>query len=216
LQKIEMHLKRKAVNNQANMYSQSINKPKIMAPPVQYPLIQTSPEKVCAHLDYLTRLDIASPNYLAHVKQTLYEQHQTKPIIFGYIPAPPLERITKQVIGYKGHFFKMTTTLCGVYFIWHDAEANMFCFWGASKFSVVKAMNSIRWRIVKCYELMNESAQQASTAEQAFVAQQAFAMTDDPETDEDFYADMPELVSCGNSPRQISSGSVPDYEHPFE
>ena len=68
-------------------------------------------------------------------------------------------------------------------------------------------MNSIRWRIVKCYELMD--TQQRHDTQQ----RQRRSPAPEPE-DEDFYANMPDLVSCGNSPRQISCGSVPDYEHP--
>ena len=179
----------------------------VMLPPVQYHLIKAPVDRVCAHIDHLTKFDLASPAYLVRLKETMRERHQVKPIVFGYIPAPPNETIVKQVIGANGYFFKMTTTLCEAYFIWHDIESHMFLFWAASTFKIVKAMNSIRWRIVKCYELMN--AQQRSEIEE----RQRRSPAPEPE-DEDFYADMPDLVSCGNSPRQISCGSEPDYEHP--
>ena len=179
----------------------------VMVPPVQYHLIKAPVDRVCVHIDHLTKFDLASPAYLVRLKETMRECHQVKPIVFGYIPAPPNETIVKQVIGANGYFFKMTTTLCEAYFIWHDIESHMFLFWAASTFKIVKAMNSIRWRIVKCYELMN--TQQRSEIEE----RQRRSPAPEPE-DEDFYADMPDLVSCGNSPRQISCGSEPDYEHP--
>jgi len=165
-------------------------KKKIMAPPVQYDLLRATPQQVCMHIDELTKgANLESPGYVANLKQMMYENHQTRPIIFGYIPAPPIEVITKQVIGVGGYFFKMTTTVCGVYFIWHDTDTNMFLFWGPSQFKVVKAMNSIRWRIFKHCEMWGAgAASEAANAE-----------------DEDEYADMPGL---------ISQGSSPDYEHP--
>ena len=162
---------------------------KIMAPPMQYPLFNVTLESVFLHLDHLTQFDLASPAYLVRLKEMMRERHQTKPIIFGYIPAPPSESITKQVIGANGYFFKMTTTLCDAYFIWHDIENHMFLFWAASTFKIVKAMNSIRWRIVKCYDQANQQRRQYRSQ--------------GPEPDSD--DDMPDLISCG---------SVPDYEHP--
>ena len=70
---------------------------------------------------------------------------------FGFIPAPPHSEITKRVIGKNGYYFKMTTTLSEVGFIWHNRDTNKFLFWGPSPYNVVKAMNAIRWRIHKVY-----------------------------------------------------------------
>ena len=70
---------------------------------------------------------------------------------FGFIPAPPHNEITKRVIGKNGYYFKMTTTVSDVEFIWHDRVTNTFLFWGTTNFKVVKAMNAIRWRIHKVY-----------------------------------------------------------------
>lgn len=70
---------------------------------------------------------------------------------FGYIPAPPQSEITRRVIGKNGYYFKMTTTLSEVGFIWHNRVTNKFLFWGPSSYKVVKAMNAIRWRIHKIY-----------------------------------------------------------------
>jgi len=158
-------------------------KKKIVAPPMHYDLHTAPADCVYQHLRELTKHNNVATEYLRSIAHEIYAQR--KPIVFGYIPAPPLEDITKQIIGEDGYFFKMTTTLCEVYFIWHDREANMFLFWGSNTFKVVKAMNSIRWRIFKCCDLYATQSTKAS--------------------DEDEYADMPALISCGNSP---------DYEHP--
>jgi hypothetical protein len=148
-----------------------INKKKIMAPPMQYDLRHADASIVYEHIKELTKNDQAAALYLEQIKPALYAP---KPVVFGYIPAPPNEEITRKVIGVKGYFFKMTTACCGVYFIWHDKTANTFLFWGPSVFKTVKAMNSIRWRIIKFCEMAE----------------------DQDETDDD----MPSLISMGNTP----------------
>ncbi len=201
--------------------------PPIRVPPMQYHLLHASVERVCSHIDELTKFDLASPAYLTDLKRMMYAHHQTKPIVFGYIPAPPNERITKQVIGTAGYYLKMTTTLCEVYFIWHDMDSNTFLFWAPSTYKIVKAMNSIRWRIVKCVEMWKTNEQAIEEPGQAIeepepepssqaieaISQRASRPTSarkrsdrspapEPESDDD---DMSELISCGNTP---------DYEHP--
>ncbi len=166
-------------------------KKKVLAPPMHYDLREADAAYVYAHLKELTKNDVIAAAYLEQIKSTLYATQ--RPIVFGYIPAPPNADITRKVIGQKGYFFKMTTTLCGVHFIWHDTESNTFLFWGPTIFKVVKAMNSIRWRIVKYYDEINTTQTIYEEAD-----------NEEARNDED-YADMPELVSCGNTP---------DYEHP--
>ena len=172
-------------------------KKKIMAPPMQYDLHKADAAFVYSHIKVLTENDVVATEYLEQIKPAMFANQ--RPIVFGYIPAPPVEHIVKQVIGAKGYFFKMTTVVCGVYFIWHDTTANTFLFWGPSTFKVVKAMNSIRWRIFKYCQMYNA---EASNAE----ASNAEAETDD-ETDDD----MPDLVDCYE---QLSCGNEPDHEHP--
>ena len=209
-----------------SMYSESMppaaeQKNKIMIPPTQYHLIPSTVDRVCAHIDQLTRFDLVSPDYLARLKQIMRERHQFKPVIFGYMRAPLTEAITRQVIGTNGYFFKMTTTLCDAYFIWHDTESHLFLFWAASTFKIVKAMNSIRWRIGKC---STQPAAAPAPAAQPAAQQPADATDDDmpglisiiPGDSDD---DMPDLVSITSDdddelPLRISSGSAPDYEHP--
>lgn len=175
-------------------------KTKIMAPPMHYDLHKADAAFVYSHIKELTKNDTVASEYLEQIKPLMFAQH--KPVVFGYIPAPPVQQIVKQVIGTKGYFFKMTTVVSGVYFIWHDTEANMFLFWGPSTFKIVKAMNSIRWRIFKYCQ--DYSAQQIDLVYDAKCEED-----DDDDTDDD----MPALVSMEECQR-ISCGSVPDTEIP--
>jgi hypothetical protein len=165
-----------------------------MAPPIQYDLRIADAQTVYNHINELTKHNVDSSNYLEQIKPQMFAQ--TKPLVFGYIPAPPNSSITQQVIGLNGYFFKMTTTVCGIYYIWHDTTENLFLFWGPSTFKVVKAMNSIRWRIVKHMELYRIEQPQVEREQP-----QLSSDDEDDETDDD----MPGLISCGTSP---------DYEHP--
>ena len=171
-----------------------------MAPPMHYDLHKADAAFVYSHIKELTKNDTVASEYLEQIKPLMFAQQ--KPVVFGYIPAPPVEQIVKQVIGAKGYFFKMTTVVSGVYFIWHDTEANMFLFWGPSTFKIVKAMNSIRWRIFKYCQ--DYSAQQIDLVYDAKREEDADDDTDD---------DMPALVSMEECQR-ISCGSVPDTEMP--
>ena len=166
-------------------------KKKIMAPPMQYDLRKADAAFVYSHIKVLTENDVVATDYLEQIKPAMFANQ--RPIVFGYIPAPPVQHIVKQVIGAKGYFFKMTTVVCGVYFIWHDTTANTFLFWGPSTFKVVKAMNSIRWRIFKYCQMYNAEVSNA----------------EDDETDDD----MPGLVSMEEC-QKLSYGSEPDHEHP--
>ena len=145
-------------------------KQKVVVPPMRYVLNAFHSEDVCNQIDVFTKNDPTALEYVERVKVAI--KQRTKPTVFGYIPAPPDVDITKQVIGVNGYFFKMTTTLCRVDFIWHDRIANIFHFWGPTTFSVVKALNSIRWRIQKCYENRQIAC------------------------DDEDYSDMPALVPC--------------------
>ena len=179
-------------------------KKKIMAPPMRYDLRKADATIVYNHIKELTKDDQAASLYLAQIQHALY---MPKSIVFGYIPAPPNAAITRQVIGVKGHFFKMTTAYCGIYFIWHDKTTNAFLFWGPSTFKTVKAMNSIYWRIVKYCEMAEEEHQwqQEQEQEQEQEQRQQEQEQQEQEQDDDDYADMPALISMGNTP---------DHEHP--
>ena len=70
---------------------------------------------------------------------------------FGYIPAPPNVDMVKQIIGIDGYYLKLTTSNCGVDFIWHNRTTNEFHFWGEYH-RCIDAMNQIRYRICKIVE----------------------------------------------------------------
>ena len=125
-------------------------KQQVIAPPMRYELRQFIPSDACEQIEVFTQHDTNVTDYVKQLKERLLQR--AKPITFGYIPAPPDVDIIKQVIGSDGYFFKMTTTLSGADFIWHNHTTKMFYFWGPTTFSVVKALNSIRWRIQKFYD----------------------------------------------------------------
>jgi hypothetical protein len=188
-------------------------KPRIMVPPMHYDLRMASAQTVYDHINELTKHSVDASNYLESIKPMMFAQ--TQPLVFGYIPAPPNASITQQVIGLNGYYLKMTTTLCGIYYIWHDTANNAFLFWGSSTFKVVKALNAIRWRIFKQMEMYTRPAEQQQAEQHQAEQQQAekhryqlheqdtgrvYSIDDEAETDDD----MPALISCGSSP---------DYEH---
>ena len=183
----------------------SQQKQQIMVPPMKYDLVQGTSNNVMGHLNSLNIITTtaAGPvqDSIKRFKETLRLRHEKKHFTtFGYIPAPPDSDVTRQVIGKDGHFFKMTTTLCEVDFIWHDRVNQMFLFWGSSTFKVVKALNSIRWRIHKIYTNLREQAQ-AKQAQAKQQLQQATTtmqydvedISDDESDDDD---DLPRLISC--------------------
>jgi hypothetical protein len=137
----------------------------IMAPPMRYDLKQGISQQVLNHLDNLN-ITTTGPvrDSIERFKQALSLRQENKQYTtFGYIPAPPDSDVTRQVIGKDGYFFKMTTTLCDCDFIWHDRKNQVFLFWGSSKFKVVKALNSIRWRIHKIYTILQKQQQATTT-----------------------------------------------------
>jgi len=173
----------------------------IMVPPMKYDLVQGTSNNIMCHLNSLNIITTtaAGPvqDSIERFKETLRLRHEKKHFTtFGYIPAPPDSDVTRQVIGKDGHFFKMTTTLCEVDFIWHDRVNQMFLFWGSSTFKVVKALNSIRWRIHKIYTNLREQPQAKQQLQQATTTMQ-YDVEDisDDESDEDDENDLPGLIS---------------------
>ena len=126
----------------------------IMVPPMRYPLDYIPASDMPGNFRRLTTVG-CFPTDEAKSEANAFLEHVNKnPIqtwVFGYIPAPPHGDITRRVIGKNGYYFKMTTTLSEVDFIWHNRVTNKFLFWGTTNFRVVKAMNAIRWRIHKVY-----------------------------------------------------------------
>jgi hypothetical protein len=190
---------------------------------MRYELSQHLSQAVLYHVEVFTQGDSSATEFVERFKATLNQR--VKPTTFGYIPAPPNVDIIKQVIGVNGYFFKMTTTLCGVDFIWHNRTTNTFYFWGPTTFSVVKAMNSIRWRIQKFYEMKfaNVVAHNVVAHNVVVVAQ---ANVDDDEdysdmpelvsNDDEDYSDIPDLISCEELMKRMTVQEGQDEAHKDE
>jgi len=180
-------------------------KQKIMVPPMRYPLQSMSSKDVHYQLQ---QLNLVQPNTSPSTDgvqtflNALNRRDSTnKETVFGFIPAPPHMDITKRVIGTDGYFFKMTTTVSEIDFIWHDRFQKVFLFWGASTFKVVKAMNSIRWRIHKQYDILSHTSTATTTTGQYVNVEDISDDEDDDDQDEQ-----------RGEPLVISSGTVPDLE----
>ena len=152
--------------------------------------------------------------FLQWLFQSLWFRHTNQiSTYFSYISAPPSEEITKKVIGYDGYYFKMTTNKCGVDFIWHDLVNRRILFWGPTKFSVVKAMNSIRWRITTQY-YMNSINLDAMVQQHKKDYEHKVSEHKDSEYKVSEYKDNSDDDSdYDEMPALISMGSVPDYEN---
>ena len=138
-----------------NTEQQQQQQQRIMVPPMRYPLDYIPSSGMAGNFQRLKAVgcfptDEAKSQANAFL-ELVAKNPSIKTWVFGYIPAPPHSDITRRVIGKDGYYFKMTTTLSKVGFIWHNRLTNKFLFWGASTFNVVKAMNAIRWRVHKVY-----------------------------------------------------------------
>ena len=183
-------------------------KTQIMVPPMRYDLKKQTLEEIKTFINqqilwgaYPTpeAMNIVQ-KFIASINVKYQnEGHMT----YSYIPAPPHSEVTRRVIGVDGYFFKMTTTLSGVDFIWHDRVTNMFLFWGSTNFRVVKAMNSIRWRIHKCYTMP------PATPKRTPYQYESIEDISEGEEEND-YDDVPDLIIYKGP--QISLGNVPDNE----
>ena len=195
----------------------SQQKQQIMIPPIKYDLKKATGAEVLNHLHQLmANAALPQSEILSAFMHKLNYRNQTnQPTIVGYIPAPPHADITRQVIGTQGHFFKMTTTLCGVDFIWHDHVNQLFLFWGATTFKVVKALNSIRWRIHKVYTIMAQQQQQkvSPTYEVIDISEDEAEAEDEDEED---YSDLPDLISYEEIQLREKMKAMELDEHGFD
>lgn len=147
-------------------------------------------------LKHIIELSLASIDML--FMQQLYNslvcrELRQRHTVFAYIPAPTDTEVIQRVIGKNGYYFKLTTQKCGVDFIWHDREHDMFLVWGSSNYKVVKALNCINYRIVKANEILNNYYLQEHVQrqqEQDWKTQQTY------DDDDEDYSDMPELIPC--------------------
>ena len=175
---------------------------RIAVPPMRYDLKKQTLDQIKVFINQqITWGAYPTPEAMAIVNtfiKSIEEKYNNGvQLTYGYIPAPPHSEVTRRVIGKDGYFFKMTTSVSGIDFIWHDRVTNMFLFWGLTVFNVVKAMNSIRWRIQKCYSMPPPPPKRTP-----------YEGIEDISDDED---DVPDLIDIdGNI---VSSGRVPDHEH---
>lgn len=126
-------------------------KPKqnIIVPPMRYCLSKLSSFEALRQIGSITGGFYDLPPHIADwIHWDINSRQFTS---FGYIPAPPNVDMVKQIIGIDGYYFKLTTTNCGVDFIWHNRTTNEFQFWGEYQ-RCIRAMNEIRYRICKTVE----------------------------------------------------------------
>jgi hypothetical protein len=199
--------------NNSNKTNQTVQK--INVPYIHYDIKNVRSDEAMYHIksiifgNQLTDNENSScewNQFLQWLFQSLQFRHIHKiSTYFSYISAPHSEEITKKVIGYDGYYFKMTTNKCGVDFIWHDLVNKRILFWGPTYFSVIKAMNSIRWRITKQYSiqslLLSKMMMQPRHKEEDSEHKEE---EEDSEHNDDTDDEMPALISVG---------SVPDYEN---
>ena len=170
--------------------------------PIKYELLQVDSFAALNHIRHLTSNNSTSiaPEFIDNLCNTMiYRAHNGLPSTFGYWPAP-MKEITQKVIGSNGYYFKLTTNTSGADFIWHDREHGMFLFWASNNFRIVKAMNSIRWRINKYSSL---------TPVKLYVVD--VPKVGDEEDDFD-YSDMPALIECELADPYVAEPQIEDID----
>jgi hypothetical protein len=109
-----------------------------------FPLFIQSSGEAMTTIGYLTKDELSQEGiaFVDNIKKKKY-------VTYGYLHSyfVPIETI-ETIIGRKGYYLIMTTSISGADFIWHDRAKNMFMFWG-ERASVIKAMYAIRKRILK-------------------------------------------------------------------
>ena len=159
-------------------------------PPMKYDLIPINSYTAFSQINDLTTTYPISSEFMENLDRVFYARYNNQQnTIFGYLLAPENALITQQVIGTDGYFFKLTTTRCGVDFIWNNQYTGKFLFYGPSKFKVVRAMNAINWRINK---YTKAAANAADIAALAALEAEADTLSD---TD---YSDMPGLIPAAS------------------
>jgi hypothetical protein len=160
------------------MSQQQQQQKQVSAPPVWFDLTEISPNQALLDIEKFTNRfeNIKDTDFIGQLYDGVnahYSPYGFSPVIIGYIPAPPKsssnsQDVIKKVIGTQGYWLKKTTRDCGLHFIWYEPVLNNFLFWAPNRFSIVRAMKAIRWRIIKYWEFTYK---------------------------EDDFSDMPELIS---------------------
>jgi|688.fasta_scaffold1199985_1 hypothetical protein len=126
-------------------------------PPTYFDLKYVHPSQALSDIRDLTNnyTGIKDDGFVENFNENMEWHFETNTnVMFGYIPAPPesypnRSDIIKKVIGENGHWLKTTTEKAGIHFIWYDKARNNFMFWGPNYYTISRAMNAIRWRIIK-------------------------------------------------------------------
>lgn len=133
--------------------------------------------------------------YVNDLHQQILMRHTT---IVGYLEAASYKPdVLKKVIGANGYYLKLTTTQCGIYFIWYDSVLKNVLFWAPNRFTIIKAMKIIRSRLRKYSAALMAPLSAApppnpdATTQEAQAEAQAQAEEQD---NDDEYADMPGLI----------------------
>ena len=164
----------------------------------RYTLTEITPGQALRDLSYFTngfQSLKADPKFIVNLHQRILLLR--KNVTVGFLPAPPKDLanyldVIKKVIGPQGYWMKKTTDNCKVLFIWYDPTLNNFLFWAPNKFTIVKAMNAIRYRLTKYADFnFTDTKTTAALINNGGVAVPDYADVDD----EGDYAGMPELVS---------------------
>lgn len=135
----------------SNNNNNNLNNTKYIIPKQPYKLYQDYyPLYSISYMtDGLNELDEKYKRELINKLLERNGRYNCMPTIYGEYTIPSSVDTLKMIIGIKGHYFKLTTTMTGVDLIWHNRENNKFCFWGPSYNTVNDAMNRIRSRIIK-------------------------------------------------------------------
>ena len=150
-----------SMNKQTPNGNQMQMQPEYKQPPVWFDLSEIDPNQALIDIRKFTGnfARLKDQDFKAQFDENINRHFGAvnKPVIIGYIPAPPQTNnknidVVKKVIGANGYWLKKTTENSGVHMIWYDMELNNFLFWAPNRFTISRAMKAIRWRLIKFYE----------------------------------------------------------------
>ena len=189
---------------QQQQHASSDSSTKRVEPPVWFDLTEISPNQALLDIEKFTNRfeSIKDTNFVGQLYDGVnahYSHYGFSPVIIGYIPAPPKsssnsQDVIKKVIGSQGYWLKKTTHDCGVHFIWYEPVLNNFLFWAPDRYSIVRAMKALRWRLIKYWEFSYQSQQLVIGEEEDFSDMPA--LIDLPEKERRAFA---RSYSCNNN-----------------
>ena len=150
-----------SMNKQTPNGNQMQMQPEYKQPPVWFDLSEIDPNQALIDIRKFTGnfARLKDEDFKAQFDENINRHFGAvnKPVIIGYIPAPPKNNdknidVVKKVIGANGYWLKKTTENSGVHMIWYDMDLNNFLFWAPNRFTISRAMKAIRWRLIKFYE----------------------------------------------------------------